>query len=135
MAHTPEIEKFIQLKVQGTSLAEISKTLNVSKPTLISWSRTYIIEIENLKSLEVEHIRKKFSFSREKNLEKLLQISTKIDVELLERDFNSIPTDKLLKLSLELKSQINALSETKLKYDAGWNGTLLESSIIETTLD
>src|SRR4051812_40751110 len=48
------IARFIQLRASGWSFARIASEINVSKPTLIQWSRTYQFEIQNLRAVETE---------------------------------------------------------------------------------
>ena len=42
---TDDIQEFIKLRARGLSFDKISKQINVSKPTLIRWSRKFSAEI------------------------------------------------------------------------------------------
>ena len=136
MERTPLKEKFIQLRVQGISLSKISELIKVSKPTLINWSKDFSLEIENLKAIEIERIKKEFCFSNQENIEYLLMISQKIDKELANRDYAQISTEKLLSLSLNLKSQIHNISQVRFKHNVvtslcSWD----DESQVETIID
>ena len=48
------VNKFIQLRAQGWTYARLMVELNVTKPTLIAWSRKYQFEIQNLHAIELE---------------------------------------------------------------------------------
>lgn len=133
MDKTPEMEQFIQMRVEGHSFKVISEMINVSKPTLINWSRNFKFEIDNLRALEIDRIKSNFLFRRETNLEFLLKISSKVDEELGQRDFTKVPTEKLLRLSLEIRSQINDLGTAKITHELNLGeGIISELSKTET---
>ena len=52
-------QRFVQLRSQGCSFARIADELNVSKPTLIKWSRKFQYEIQNLRAVELEALQQK----------------------------------------------------------------------------
>ena len=46
--HEPQtVQRFIELRAQGWTYARLLVELNVSKPTLIAWSRKHQFEIQN----------------------------------------------------------------------------------------
>lgn len=109
------VEAFILLRSQGLSLSQISEKINVSKPTLIKWCKSYELEIHNEKSLIVEELRESFRASRRNHLEDLLNLSQRVDKELGARNLSDIPTEKLIKLSINLKEEVDKCSEHKFK--------------------
>ena len=44
------VQRFIELRAQGKTYARLMTELNVSKPTLIAWSRKHQFQIQNLKA-------------------------------------------------------------------------------------
>ena len=50
MAKIEKQNKFVELRAEGMSFAEISKAINVSKPTLIKWSKELKEKIEEIAS-------------------------------------------------------------------------------------
>ena len=50
------VQRFIELRASGWTYARLMTELNVSKPTLIAWSRKYQFEIQNLKAIELESL-------------------------------------------------------------------------------
>ena len=42
------VQRFIELRAQGWSYARLVTELNVTKPTLIAWSRKHQFQIQNL---------------------------------------------------------------------------------------
>jgi len=53
------IQKFIELRSQGWTYARLMAELNVSKPTLINWSRKFQFQIQNLRAIELEALATK----------------------------------------------------------------------------
>ena len=54
MTDQETIARFIFLRSQGWSFNRITVELNISKPTLIKWSRQYQFDINNLRATETE---------------------------------------------------------------------------------
>ena len=54
------VQRFIELRAQGWTYARLMTELNVSKPTLIAWSRKHQFQIQNLKAIELEALREKW---------------------------------------------------------------------------
>ncbi len=96
------------LRAKGKSFSSIAQELNVSKQTLINWSRDLKGEIENLESIEVEALREKYSLTTQKRLEFLGESLNKIKSELESRDLSQIPTDRLLTMYFGCLKQLQA---------------------------
>ena len=103
--------KFIELRAKGYSYDRISNELNVSKPTLISWSKDFETEIANLKAIELESLREQFYCTKQKRIEILGKQLQSIADELEKRDFSNIPTDKLMELLMKILNQIKQEDE------------------------
>jgi len=103
--------KFIELRAKGYSYDRISNELNVSKPTLISWSKDFETEIANLKAIELESLREQFYCTKQKRIEILGKQLQSIADELEKRDFSNIPTDKLMELLMKILNQIKQEGE------------------------
>jgi hypothetical protein len=59
--HLPEIDlRFIQLCAQGWTYSRLMVELNLSKSTLIDWSRKHQFEIQNSHAIELEALREKW---------------------------------------------------------------------------
>jgi len=101
-------ERFMVLRAKGKSFSSIAQELNVSKQTLINWSRDLKGEIENLESIEVEALREKYSLTTQKRLEFLGESLNKIKSELESRDLSQIPTDRLLTMYFGCLKQLQA---------------------------
>lgn len=91
-------EYFIELRAQGQSYSKISKIINVSKPTLIEWSKEFIDQISNLRAIDLEDLQEKYFIHKRKRIEIFGNQLEAIKQELSSRDLKSISTEKLLDL-------------------------------------
>src|SRR3954468_11316330 len=103
------INQFIDLRSQGFSLARIADQLGLSKRTLIDWNREHQADITALRALELEAFHEKILASHEQELSRLAACQSKIDEELAKRSLETLPTDKLFRLSLLVRREIRSL--------------------------
>ena len=54
------VQRFVELRAQGWSYLRLMTELNVTKPTLIAWSRKHQFQIQNLKAIELEALSEKW---------------------------------------------------------------------------
>ncbi len=104
------IDRFIELRAQGRSLASIAAELNVSKPTLIKWSRKHHLQISNLRAIESEALADQLRLSRRICLENLGEDAHRIREELARRSLADIPTARLVTLSALVRAEALRLS-------------------------
>ena len=88
--------KFVTLRSQGKSFADISEQLSVDRTTLIDWSREQKTEIANLRSIEREALREKHGTNATGRIELLGYLIGKAKTELDKRDLSNVPTPKLM---------------------------------------
>lgn len=100
------VQRFIELRVQGWPFTRIAAELNVSKNTLISWSRKHEHDIANLRAIEREHRLNQLLASSEERINKLAAQLNTAEVELAKRDITSLSTGRLLSLVESLHSRI-----------------------------
>jgi len=93
-------ERFIEMRAKGYSFEKIAKELGKAKQTLIDWSKELQDEIANVKALELEALYEKHYLLKEAKIQKYGAILSKITNELESRDFNKVPTGRLLELYL-----------------------------------
>ena len=99
-------EKFIDLRSKGISYDKVAKELQVNKSTLIEWGKHHSTTILNLKNIRLETLDKKYLISREESLKTTKQFYRKMRKILLSRDLNDIPTEKLIKLYLNISEKL-----------------------------
>lgn len=101
-------EQFIELRIEGKTFKEIAIDLEVSKQTLINWSKEdgikELIRFGQLGRLQT--IIKENHLDRDSKIERFAGLAQKINAELDKRDFKDVPTDKLLKIAIMNEQRI-----------------------------
>ena len=101
------IDKFVELRAQGWSLGHIATELHVSKRTLVEWNREYAADIKALHAVELELLQEKFLASREEKLTRLARLQKDVDDELANRPLKFLPIEKLFRLAVDLRQEID----------------------------
>ncbi len=101
-------ERFIELRAAGLSYNAIAKQLNVSKPTLIRWSRELVKEIGNARALRMDELFERFAVAKGKRVEAFGKRLDAILKELDTRDLSDVATDKLLGIALKYGEALRA---------------------------
>ena len=100
------IQKFIELRSQGWTYARLMAELNVSKPTLINWSRKFQFQIQNLRAIELEALATKWLSSVTDLVNGLGQQLQKVEAELAGREVKDLSTTQLYGLARQLRRQL-----------------------------
>ncbi len=100
------VQRFIELRSQCWPFARLSVELNVSKPTLIKWSRTHQFHIQNLRAIELEAVADKWLRSVSERLNHLGEQLQKVEAELAGRDIKELSTPQLHSLARSLRRQM-----------------------------
>ena len=123
-------ERFVELRAKNLSFDKISQQLQTSKPTLIAWAKELQIEIHNCRSLEAAVIREKYRLSALQRLEQYGQMLSKLDKEFATRNLNSLPTDKIIELTMKLANAVERDCPT-----VGFRGEEVENLLDTLRLD
>lgn len=94
-------ERFVELRAEGRSYADIAKELSVSKPTLFAWSEELSTEIANARALRLDGLFERFLVAKEKRVEAFGKRLEGILVELDTRNLKDLKTEALLTLALK----------------------------------
>lgn len=100
------VQRFIELRAQGHTYARIMTELNVSKPTLIAWSRKHQFQIQNLKAIELEALQEKWLASTTARVNVLGEQLKQAEAELAKRDPSQLTTPQLFALVRSLRREI-----------------------------
>jgi transposase len=100
------IARFVFLRAQGLSFARIASEINVSKPTLIQWSRQHQFEIHNLRAIETEALAEKFLAPRHDRWKQLGEQLRRIEEEIAKRNLDTVPTARLISLAAKLRAEV-----------------------------
>src|SRR5512140_2669948 len=100
------VQRFIELRSQGRTYHQLMTELNVSKPTLIAWSRKYQFEIQNLKAIELESLAGQWLASVQDRVKVWGEQLRKVEAELASREVGTLTTPQLYTLARSLRRQI-----------------------------
>ena len=106
---TNEVEnqqRFILLRAEGRTFAHIAEELQVSKPTLINWSRKFHSEIQNQRAIFAESLKEKWLATRQERVASLGEYLHKIEAELSKRDLTALSTGQLFHFAAALRREI-----------------------------
>lgn len=107
-------ERFIELRAEGKSYADIAVALKVSKPTLIAWGKELEMDIGNARTLRMDELFEKYAVAKSKRVEVFGERLNAILTELETRSLADVPTSSLLALALKygesLKTEYQPLS-------------------------
>ena len=87
--------------------------LDITKRTLVDWNRELAAEVQSLRTLELELVQEKILASRQEELDRLYRLQKDIADELGNRRLKYIDTEKLFRLSLDLRHEIERLVNAK----------------------
>ena len=107
MTDQETIARFIFLRSQGWSFNRIAVEINISKPTLIKWSRQHQFEIANLRATETEGLAERVFRQRHERWEVLARQLKRIEEEIEKRDLEEIPASRLHGIAAALRAEIN----------------------------
>jgi hypothetical protein len=108
--------KFVEFRSTGKSYAEICLELNICKQTAVNWSKELQHEIGNLKAIEFDRIQRLHRLHYEARIELLGLLLEKLRKEVDNRDFSSLPTEKILEQIVKISSAVfREKSETIFK--------------------
>ena len=100
------VQRFIELRAQGWSYARLMTELNVTKPTLIAWSRKHQFQLQNLMAIEREALGEKWLASTADRVNRLGEQLRQVEGELSQRNLGDLTTLQLYTLALSLRRQI-----------------------------
>lgn len=118
-------EKFVELRSQGNSFASIADSLDVSKATLINWSKESREDIGNFRQIHLEAMREKYRIGTEHRMEVYAKQLKAVEDELAKRDFANVPTERLFDLQVKLGRELHIL-DVPLNFQQRTDGFSLE---------
>lgn len=114
MKNANDKERFIELRAEGRSYADIAAALKVSKPTLIAWGKELQRDIMNARTLRMDELFEKYAVAKAKRVEVFGTHLNAILTELETRNLATVPTAPLLTLALKygefMKDELEPLS-------------------------
>ncbi len=101
MKNANDKERFIELRAENRSYADIADILKVSKTTLIAWAKDLEIDIQNARTLRMDELFEKYQVAKAKRVEAFGERLNAILAELDKRNLDEVPTAVLLGLALK----------------------------------
>ncbi len=110
-----QLEVFVQMRIEGYSFDAIATELKTSKQTLIEWNKKELVRtaIDEGKAFKINTLVKTYKFDLANRTNTYLQLSQKINDELLNRDLKEVSTDVLLKMSIANDTRVHDLLKGK----------------------
>lgn len=108
-------QQFVIGRAKGKSYATIAAELDVSKTTLIEWSKDLAVNIANLKAVETEALLEEYKASKQHRIETLGKLLTTVRSELESRELTNVPTERLFAVLSRLSEQIKT-EETAMMF-------------------
>jgi DNA-binding Lrp family transcriptional regulator len=108
MKNANDKERFIELRAEGRSYADIAVALKVSKPTLIAWGKELQKDILNARTLRMDELFEKYAVAKSKRVEVFGKRLEAIMAVLDTRDLSDCPTPTLLALALKYGENLRA---------------------------
>ena len=102
--------RFIQLRGQGLSFRKIAKELNISRPTLVKWSLTLDVHINNAQIIEFEGLMEDYLATREHRAKALAIQLNNITQALVECDFTNEKPAGLIEMQTRVSKELQELS-------------------------
>jgi len=127
-------ERFVQLRGEGRSYADIAATLGVSKPTLLNWGRELQKEVANARTLRLDALFEQYAVAKAKRIEVFGKRLDAILTELDRRDLSEVATVQLLKLAGDYLSKMKA-EEDALVYQGEDRDAMMAVCEAMTTTD
>lgn len=111
-----ERQQFIELRAKGYSFQKISGELNISKPTLMEWSKDDSTnrDIQNERTLVIDDLQERYAITRRHRIALFGEFLDKAKQELNKRDLADVPTDRLITMVIRLSDTLKA-DETELE--------------------
>jgi transposase len=114
-----EKQRFIQLRAQGYSFDKIAEQLEVSKPTLLSWSGELYSEVQEAVFHEQEQLLNQYQVMRRARFEVYTRLLSEALQELSKRaeenrKLEKLSVSELLKLALTLEERLEQDTAQKL---------------------
>ena len=101
MKNANDKERFIELRAENRSYADIADILKVSKPTLIAWGKELHRDIGNARTLRMDELFEKYAVAKAKRIETFGERLNAMLAELDKRNLENVPTSILLGLALK----------------------------------
>lgn len=105
-------DNFLQMRSEGHSFQAIANELNISKQTLIEWSKEFTTELQNIKTIRIEAIYNRFALTKDARITFMGEMIERVKSELDTRDLTKVGTERLFDIILKLSDALDKERES-----------------------
>ena len=104
-------KQFLQLRADGLSFDKIAIELKTSKVTLISWSKIFANEINDIKFQSLADLKEQYKFSKRAKYETLLKHLSKVDEAIEAIDLSNASIKELILVRNDISAQLERIEQ------------------------
>jgi hypothetical protein len=104
---TQKQQQFLVQRADGQTFDSIAKDLKVTKQTLLTWSKIYEDDINDLKYIAMLELKEKYRYSQKTKYETLLQQMAQIDNAIAKKDLTKASLKDLMLFKNDLLENLN----------------------------
>ena len=113
---TKEHKKFITLRADGETFDSIAKKLNKAKSTLITWSKIYETDINDMVFLSMQQLKEEYKHTQRQKYKQLLEHLAKVDKAISDIDLSRATIKDLILVRNDIQNSIDNMEKnTKFK--------------------
>lgn len=105
-------DNFLQMRGEGYSFQAIANKLNISKQTLIEWSKEFTTELQNIKTVRIEAVYNRFALTKDARITFMGEMIERVKSELDTRDLTKVGTERLFDIILKLSDALDKERES-----------------------
>lgn len=107
-------DRFIELRAGGAPYSDIARELDVSKQTLIEWSKVLRVKLANACAIRQDEVVAKLTAASKARIESFSSRLHAIMGELEGRDLREVPTRDLFTLAMKLDDHLKGEVRTPI---------------------
>lgn len=102
-------QRFVQMRIEGSSFEDIAKTLSLPKATLIEWNKEQQTRtaIKEGLAIQLNDAVRALEMGKLSRVVSMLTIYKKVIQEIEKRDLTDVSTDKLIQLAVLMNQKLN----------------------------
>ena len=113
---TKEHKEFITLRANGETFDSIAQKLNKAKSTLITWSKIYETDINDMVFLSMQSLKEEFKHTQRQKYKQLLEHLAKVDKAISNIDLSKATIKDLILVRNDIQNSVDNLEKnTKFK--------------------
>lgn len=109
---TSKQKEFLLLRADGISFDKIAQQINVSKPTLIQWSKLFADDINDMQFQSLADLKQQYRFSKRDKYEQLLKHLNKIDEAIEMIDLQNTSLKELMTVRNSISIQLSNIERS-----------------------